>query len=104
MCFQEGLHAGFVAAATLRNVHTTPVTPPSSGQDTFAWASLSGMTVLTLSHIELLLFLASFASPMPQQLDLDPGPVMQRHAGQMQVDRGQRGHQDTLARPSHGVV
>ena len=60
------------------------------------------MTVLTLSHIELLLFLASFANSMPPQLDLDPSPVMQRHAGQMQVDRGRRGHQDTLARPSHG--
>jgi hypothetical protein len=60
------------------------------------------MTVLTLSYIELLLYPASFANPMPPQLDLDPGPVMQRHAGQMQVDRGQLGHHGTLARPSHG--
>lgn len=63
------------------------------------------MTVLTLSYIELRLDPASFASgpgSTPCHRNLTPGPAMQRHAGQMQHDRGQRGHHDHLACPSRG--
>lgn len=43
--------------------------------------------------------------PLPHvHRKLDPGPLMQRHAGQTQYDRGQRARRAHSARPAHGSL
>ena len=77
--------------------------PAARVQRAWTWKQQE-MTVSTLGYIgdSCIQLVSRTALALPMSTAIDTCPVMQRHAGQTQYDRGQRRHHEPVVRPDHG--